>query len=102
MLESDARFAAYVRLSRLITGQVVEWIKCRHTAEPMKPAPAVTNALIPQTRNFAHWVANLTNSVQPAISHCCKLTARFCVKKPAFTLLVGSGRNWHLDLLWMW
>src|SRR6476659_9607158 len=46
MGSSDRRFAAYVSLSTLTTDTFRVAASCRHTAEPMNPAPPVTNMFI--------------------------------------------------------
>src|SRR3954468_14616795 len=46
MGSSDRRFAAYVSLSQLTTDTFRVAASCRHTAEPMNPAPPVTNTFI--------------------------------------------------------
>src|SRR6478609_11546019 len=46
MGSSDRRFAAYVSLSTLTTDTFRVAASCRHTAEPMNPAPPVTKTFI--------------------------------------------------------
>ena len=43
---SDRGFAAYVSLSTLTTDTFLIAIRCRHTAEPINPAPPVTKIFI--------------------------------------------------------
>ena len=53
----ELRFPAYVNLSTLTTSAPISLTRCRHTAEPIKPAPPVT---IMRIRCFLNLVKILT------------------------------------------